>query len=148
MSHVRKQIRDAVAHALTGLPSTGSNVYKGRYNPLQNAKLPALLVYTSSEAAEINVMGLSSRGSDRVLTITVEAYAKTKGTVDDDLDAIAVSVEETLASNSGLNAIVKDVIYVGAELDGSADPEQTVATMRINFAARYRVAEDDVETAI
>jgi hypothetical protein len=147
MSHVRKQIRDAYATALTGLTTTGANVFKGRYYQLQNAKLPALLIYTSSEAAEINVMG-SSRGSDRLISVTVEGYAKSSGVVEDTLDQIAVEVEEAIAADVTFSGIAKDTTYTGFELDASADPEQTVAAMRITFVTRYRVAEDDVETAI
>ena len=147
MSHVRKQLRDAYATALTGLTTTGSNVFKGRYYSLQSAKLPALCVYTGSEAAEINVMG-SSRGSDRLVSVTIEGYVKSSNVVEDTLDQIAVEVEEAIAADVTLGGIAKDTTYAGFELDANADPEQTVAVMRINFVTRYRVAEDDVETAI
>ena len=147
MSHVRKQIRDAAATALTGLATTGSNVFKGRYFSIQTPKLPALLVYTTSEDAELGVMG-SSRGSDRVLALVVEAYAISKTVVEDTLDQIAVEVEEALASDITLGGLTRDLRYTGFELDANADPEQTVATIRLSFALKYRVAEGDVETAI
>jgi hypothetical protein len=39
-------------------------------------------------------------------------------------------------------------MYTGFDLDADADGEQTVAVLRLNFSVRYRVSENDVETAI
>jgi hypothetical protein len=147
MSHVRKQIRDAVATTLTGLTTTGTNVFKGRYFSMQTPKLPALLVYTTNEDAELSIMG-SSRGSDRVLSLVVEGYAISKTIVEDTLDQIAVEVEEAMASDYTLNGLTRDVRYTGFELDANADPEQTVAVIRLTFDIKYRVSAGDVEAAL
>ena len=147
MAHVRKQIRDAVATELTGLTTTGSRVFKGRFYPIQNDNLPALCIYTADEEAELGVIG-TSRGSDRILVVTVEAYAKSKTIVEDTLDTIAVEVEEAMSSDTTLGGLSKDIMYTGFDLDADADGEQTVAVLRLNFSVRYRVAENDVETAI
>ena len=39
MAHVRKSIRDDVVSTLTGLTTTGTNVYQTRFYPLAEAKL-------------------------------------------------------------------------------------------------------------
>ena len=88
MSHIRTQIRNKVATALDRLTTTQRNVFKGRFYGLQSAKLPALLVYTSSESAEVTTMG-TGRNSDRILTLVVEGYAKSNAVVEDTLDKIA-----------------------------------------------------------
>ena len=147
MSHVRTQIRDAVANVLNRLPETGFNVFKGRYFSIQAPKLPALLVYTTNEDAELSIMG-SSRGSDRVLTLVIEAYAKSSGVVEDALDKIAVEVEEAMAADYTLGGLTRDVRYTGYELDANADPEQTVAVIRLTYDIKYRVSAGDVETAL
>ena len=36
MAHVRQQIRDAIVTALTGLTTTGTNVFRSRIYPLEN----------------------------------------------------------------------------------------------------------------
>lgn len=146
MSHIRTQIRNKVATALDRLTTTQRNVFKGRFYGLQSAKLPALLVYTSSESAEITTMG-TGRNSDRILTLVVEGYAKSNAVVEDTLDKIAVEVEEALA-NETLDGLIRDIEYNGFELDANADPEQTVAVIRLTFSIEYSVAEDDVETAL
>ena len=147
MAHVRKQIRDAVATTVTGLTTTSTRVYKGRFYPISGDKLPALCVYTLGETSLTNVMG-SSRGTDRELELVVEAYARSKTTVEDTLDQIAVEVEEAMAADTFIGGLAKDVVYSSMEVDADADPEQTVAVARFNYTVTYRVAEDDVETAI
>ena len=146
MSHVRKQIRDALATTLTGLTTTGSNVFKGRFYSLQEAKLPALLIYTSNEVAEVQAMG-TPKNSDRILAVTVEGYARSKSTVEDTLDQISVEVEEAFASQT-LGGLIRDIEYNGFELDANADPDQTVAVIRMTFSIEYTVVEDDVENAV
>ena len=47
MAHARKQIRDAAAAAVTGLATTGGNVFVGRATRVPASELPALLVYTA-----------------------------------------------------------------------------------------------------
>ena len=146
MSHIRKQIRDKVARKLDFLNTTKRNIYKGRFYGIQAAKLPALLIYTSSESAEVTTMG-TGRNSDRILTLVVEGYAKSNAVIEDTLDQIAVEVEEALA-NTTLDGLIRDIEYNGYELDANADPEQTVAVIRLTFSIEYSVAEDDVETAL
>jgi len=51
-NHIRQQIREKFGTLLTGLTTTGSNVYQSRVYPLENANLPALIIYTKSEESE------------------------------------------------------------------------------------------------
>ncbi len=55
--HVRQQIRERIATTITGLSTTGSNVFQSRVYPLDVDSLPALLVYTISESSDVDVMG-------------------------------------------------------------------------------------------
>ena len=56
MAHVRKQIRDAVITALTGLSTTGSNVFRSRIYPLESNKIPGLCVFSKSEATTFDTL--------------------------------------------------------------------------------------------
>ena len=49
MTHVRTQLRDAVASVVTGLASTGSRVYRSQTLPVTAKQLPALLVYARQD---------------------------------------------------------------------------------------------------
>jgi len=54
MAHVRQSIRDNAVTAVTGLSTTGSNVFHSRVYPLGTNKLPALCVYSNAETFEYN----------------------------------------------------------------------------------------------
>ena len=87
MAHKRKQIRDRLKVILTGLPSTGANVFVSHKYPLNAAKLPGLLIYTDEEASEPGAMG---RSLDRIVAAKIQGYVKpSAGAIDDDLDDIA-----------------------------------------------------------
>lgn len=146
MAHVRKQIRDAVKTALTGLTTTGSNVFQSRVFPFESGKLPALLIYTKSETTEFDTITLP-RGTMRILEINVEAYCQGTANYDNTLDTIAVEVEEAIAADVTLGGLTKDLQTVGFEADFSGDGEQTVAIGRFTISATYRTLENDVETA-
>ena len=75
-NHLRHQIRERTATTLTGLSSTGSNVFQSRFYPMESAGLPGLCIYTKDETAEISVMG-ATRTVQRELNLMVEGYAKT-----------------------------------------------------------------------
>ena len=95
-NHIRQQIRERVATTLTGLTTTSSNVFQSRVYPLENANLPAIIIYTKSEDSEPVVIG-TNRLMNRELTLAVEAYVKSVSNSD---DTIAVSYTHlTLPTN-------------------------------------------------
>ena len=69
-NHVRQQIRERLGTVLTGLTTTGSNVFESRVYPLETASLPSLLIYTKSETSEPIVIG-SNRLLERTLSVAV-----------------------------------------------------------------------------
>ncbi len=146
MAHVRKQIRDAIKTALTGLATTGANCYQSRVFPFESTKLPALLIYTKSETTDFDTISLP-RDVMRVLEINVEAYVQGTANYDNTLDQIAVEVEEAIAADVTLGGLTKDLQTVAFEADFSGDGEQTVAIGRFTISATYRTLENDVETA-
>jgi len=147
MAHVRKQIRDAVITAVTGLTTTGSNVFRSRIYPLEQTKLPGLCVFTRSETVEFDTLTIS-RSVSRVLDVIVEGYVSATSNYDDTLDQIAVEVEEALAADVTLGGLAKDTQVTAFEADFSGDGEQPVAVGRFTVTVQYRTAENDVETAV
>ncbi len=95
MAHLRKQIRDNVVTALTGLSTTGSRVYAGRVYPIAAANLPSLCVYAKSEEVETTTI-TRPRTQLRTLTLSVERFAVATSGLDNTLDAISLEVEEAL----------------------------------------------------
>lgn len=147
MAHVRKQIRDAIVTATTGLSITGSNVFRSRIYPIEQTKLPGLCIFTKSEAVEFDTLTMS-RSVNRVLDVTIEAYVSATINYDNTLDQIAVEVEEALAADPTLGSLAKDTQVTAFEADFSGDGEQPVAIGRFTVTVQYRTSETDVETAV
>ena len=85
MAHLRKQIRDNVVTALTGLSTTGSRVYTSRVYPMAAANLPGLCVYAKSEEVETTTV-TRPRTQVRTLTLSVEGFAVATSGLDNTLD--------------------------------------------------------------
>lgn len=146
MSHVRTQIRDRIATLVTGLPSTGSSVYKMRKYALDDSKLPAICVYTTDESSGLITVG--TRTLRRVINAIVEIYAKGSSvTISDTIDGICVSAEEAIAADFGLNGLAKSCILTSTETDVNVEGENGIGTARLVYAIEYVTSIGDVETA-
>lgn len=99
-THVRRQIREAVATAVTGLATTGSRVFQSRSRP--QSALPYLLVTVDSSELEQGMQNLQERRFE----VVVRGRAKAGATLDDTLDQIALEVETALTSAGTLSGLV------------------------------------------
>ena len=106
-NHIRQQIREKFGTTLNGLTTTGSNVFESRVYPLENASLPALIIYTKSETSEPIVIG-TQRLMSRELSVVVEGYAKATSNFDDTIDTISKEVEAAIAADRTLDGLAKD----------------------------------------
>lgn len=146
MAHVRKQIRDEVVSTLTGLATTGSNVFRSRVYPLGDSKLPGLAIYTDTE--EIAPQTISPpRTQLRTLTITVDCYVKGVSNFDNDLDTISEEIEEALAADLTRGGLAKDTRITSFQADFSGEGDQPVATAKISIEVDYVTLENAVDTA-
>lgn len=147
MTHVRTQIRDNVATQVTGLATTGSNVFKTRLYPITATKLPAILVYANSETNQAVAMK-HPRLSDRELSLSIEGVAKATTSIEDTLDQIALEVEEAIYGDLTLGGIAKNVVLSSTDIEISADGDQPVGGIRLVYLVKYLVREDDPEVAV
>ena len=132
MPHVRRQIREAAAAALTGLATTGSRVSQSRMAPRRAGDLPCLLVETADERIE---QGAQSRIT-RELTVIVRGFAKANTALDDTLDQIAGEVETALASAGSLGGLVPGGITpMQVSIDFDDTLEQPAGVIVMEFRA-------------
>lgn len=129
-NHVRQQLREAVATAVTGLSTTGSRVYQSRVYPLDTSSLPCLLVTSDGDKAEAITVH-SPYQQERATTIRIEGVAKAVSNIDDTLDTISKEVETAIAGSS--TAIVKGLIYQGAQIDYDGSGEQPIGKVTMIF---------------
>lgn len=142
MTHARQQIRDAVVTAITGLTTTGSNVFAGRVYPLTNGELPGACVYTLNESSEL----VTKTTLLRQVQVNVEAYVKADENFEDTVDQIAAEVEAAIESNTALQALVKDIHPTEFEKDILREGEKPVGIGVMTFMTTYTTNPTDPET--
>lgn len=145
MKHARTQIRNAVTTLLKGNTTAGNNVYEARVYPLNDPKLPALLIYTKQETVGEQSMS-RPRTQQRELFVTVEAYVKARGNVDEDTDNLAMEIEQMIAADPTLGGLVKDTALDTTETQFSDDGEKPVAVAILTFSVLYTVKEHEPQT--
>ena len=154
MAHVRQQIRGSVGGTVTGLTTTGSNVFVSRKRPLGKGQLPCWLVYMAPDAeggeeSEIITMG-NSRTLDRIARVVLEGVAEEAGNaddLDDTLDTMAAEAEAVLGGND-LGGLVKDVELQRSEVAFDGDGDKARGVVRLIWAYRYATRENNAEVAV
>jgi len=150
MSHVRQQIRDYFESELTGLSTTGSNVYASRVYPIASPQLPALLIYTQNEVIDDSSFGTVSanRAQNRTLTVIVEGYVRATTGFDDTLDNICKEIEIEVLDDPSLGGLVTNTELASADAGYSGEGDQPVGTIRLTFEVQYRTLTGQPENAI
>jgi hypothetical protein len=146
-NHLRRQIRERIAADVTGLVTTGSNVFQARVYPLEDAALPCLLVYSTSEESEILNQG-TPRLQARTLNITIQGVAAESSDIDDKLDLIAKEIETALSADRDINSLAQDSFLTSTEIEINADGAKTVGTLRLNYQIDYRVYDNAPDVAL
>jgi hypothetical protein len=147
MAHLRQQIRDAIETTLTGLTTTGSNVFIQRTEPLETSKLPALVISTPTDERT----GFAGMGPPRTfireLTVQIEAYAHQSNVVDL-LDTIAAEVETAICADPTLGGLCKDLFITSSEMSLSGESAQPSGINTMQFTVIYHHRENTPETAL
>jgi hypothetical protein len=146
-NHIRQQIREYFGTTLTGLTTTGSNVYESRVYPIENSKLPALIIYTKSETSEPIVIG-TDRVMSRELSVVVEGYAKATSDFDDTIDTISKEVEQAIAADRTLDGKAKDTYLESTEIEFNGEGEKPLGYVSLTFLTNYYVKEKNPDVAV
>ena len=146
MAHVRQQIRDRIVSVLKSSASlVKRRVFSSRVYALTEKVLPAITVYTGSEASALQTIGLKT--SARVVSVEVDIYVRATNNFDNDVDAIAVQIEEAIANDFTVNGLAKSAVLASSEINFSGEAEQPIGSAKLTFDVRYDTAINDVETA-
>lgn len=150
MTHARTQIRNAVTTAVTGLTTTGSNVYESHVYPIGEDQLPGLTVYTAQETSELMSfsMGSSTTTLKRTVQLVVTAYVKAKDNSDEIADKIMTEVEAAIQGNAALQSLVKFIHPTDLQVDFSGEGDVPVAIAAQTFLVEYHTRMDDAETVV
>ncbi len=134
--HLRQTIRQAIVTRLTGLTTTGSNVFTSRVYALPQVALPALCIYTKDESSEYISM-TSPRTIERNLNLTVEIYVAANQNTDNTIDKICDEIESEIYNDVTIAGNAKDVIVSSVDVDFDGDGEVPVARATMNLTIIY-----------
>ena len=146
-NHLRRQIRERAATTLTGLTTTGSNVFQSRVYPMESAGLPGLCIYTTEETVEMQSMG-ATRHVSRDLTLIVEGYATASANVDDTLDQIGKEIEVAMSGDITLNDLAQDSYLSSVEITLSGDGSTGIGKITHSYTVVYQNAENAPDAAL
>lgn len=136
MAHIRQQIRDRIIADVTGLATTGANVYDSKlYNILQG-ELPALAVYTQNETSEISTIAPNVT-LDRELEVIIECYAEANENIENTLDTIASEVENSLGTDLSLNNLAITQFLSSTDIDFTSEGEKPLGICKLTYNVRY-----------
>ena len=147
MAHVRADIRAALVSALTGLTTTGQNVYQARPHsiPSDDGRLPCLQIVTGDEDSEVDARGALLR------TVSGRVIARMVGTdtdIQNTMDQVASEVETALAADVTLGGLAMDMYLASSVPVYDDDGDQVTGVMSMDFTIRYRTSRADPETAL
>jgi hypothetical protein len=146
MAHLRQSIRERIATDVTSLTTTGANVFQSRIFPVEESKLPCLLVYTTSEDSEVTEMA-SPRPMTRTLNVVVQGVVSA-AQPDDTLDLISKEVEVALAGDVSINSLANNSFLSSTEIEFNADGAKPIGTVMLNYSVEYRNLDNNPESAI
>jgi len=146
MAHNRKDIRDNIKTTITGLTTTGNNVFQSRVYPMQSSKLPGILIYNKSESIEYQTVN-KPRTQMRTCEFDIEVLVKGIANYDDTLDQICLEIEEALYTDLTRGGNAKDTSITGfnADFDGSGDQPVAVCTLTVEVMYQVRENNPDIE---
>jgi hypothetical protein len=145
--HIRKQVRDTAKTALTGLATTGSNVFSGRISPLRDSEMPGLLVYLNFEDGQVDAGGTMRRDGQ----LRIEGVARGGDELIDVLDQIAAEVETAIFGDTALAALLMappaDPPSTRISIDDPAEgAARRTGSIVVAFPIRYRTPMSDPTT--
>ena len=143
MAHKRQAIRERVASTLTGLTTTGSNVFQSRVYPIENTKLPCLLIYTREETSEPLTTN-PPRSIEKILSLVVEGYVKANTNFDDTIDTICEEVEEALFTDRLINDLALDSFLVNTDISYNGEGDNPLGIVVMTFQITYHHTEGSI----
>ena len=143
MAHKRQSIRERVASTLTGLTTTGANVFQSRVYPIENTKLPCLLIYTREETSEPLTTN-PPRAIEKVLSLVVEGYVKANTNFDDTIDTICEEVEEALFTDRLINDLALDSFLVNTDISYNGEGDNPLGIVVMTFQITYHHTEGSI----
>ena len=148
MTHVRQQIREAAATALSGATVAGTKVYSSLTYPSDVDTLPIVHVKCDEEESELAAVGgsrLMARTANLVITGAQKSTDET--TLDNALDSIAAEIEAVIGYDD-LGGVAKQNILTATLVQRSSEGNQAIGEISLTFQVVYHTDATDAEVAL
>lgn len=171
MSHVRQQIRDYAAILLVNfiydrfgivildrfngqiltrqtnaLLPTGT-LYKFRKYALDDAQLPALVVYTTNDTTNLATIG--SRTLAHNLELRVDVINKGSSlNIFENIEGFCAELNGAIEADYSFNGLVKSCVLTQSDFNVDTTGEKAIGTGKMIFDVRYMTAIDNCQVSI
>lgn len=142
--HVRTQIRDFVKTTLTGMTTTGSNVFKTRFYPLEQADLPGLIIFSGPEGSSKTTL----TSVERTYTVIVEVYASANIDVDDTLDTACKEIEAALFSDTTFGGLCKFAELTSTDFEQADEFKKPTMRVTLTIDVGYKTTQTAPDVAL
>lgn len=151
MAHPRTEIRQAVIALLVNAnTAAGMRVEDSRVDPIGNAKIPLISVYTLREPVDTEVSLQSSpRQLERTLNVEIAGFVAHSDAVPvaTAMDNLAAQIEAAMDADPYIGDKVSDAILEDTEMDirvenGRSDP--LIGIVTLTYSVTYRTQPGEV----
>ena len=147
-NHLRRQIRERIATDVTGMTTTSTRVFQSRVYPIEESKLPCLLVFDSEEEIEVQAMG-GTRSILARLMVNIEGFAQggSGQAVQNTLAQIQKEVQIAMQGDITINSLARDSYIVSADASLSAEAKKPSGSLRMGYLVEYQYLENAPDVA-
>lgn len=152
--HVGQQILDAIETQLTGLVTTGNNVYRSRPFPLHPSKTPALQIYPGAmDPDRESDAGLKDGGIGEfwMLSVLVDVVVTGPDSIAEEKQSwkIQKEVEAILYADKSLGGLAKDLQLTGVSApEPNGQGSQVVLSKTMDWTILFRIKQGVPDVAI
>lgn len=171
MAHVRQQIRDYVADLLVNfiydrfgiviqdrfsnnltargsgdLLSTGT-LYKFRKYALDDARLPALIVYTTNDASRLATIGQRTMTHDLELRVDIINKGSSVS-IFENIEQFSAELIYAVESDFDLGGLVKSCVLASSDFDVETGGEKAIGSGKMIFNVQYTTAINNSQVSI
>ena len=141
MTHRAEQIVATIVTTLTGLTTTGANVFRGREYNIPDTNLPALKIYMGTDT---KLEEYSQGQMDWELSIRIVGVVKSTGQIDTTLNLIRNEITVALQADhtQGLGFLLDSIEGDAAEPIFSVGDQQ-IAEQELEWQFMYRRSRND-----
>ncbi len=126
--HIRQQLRNKIKVLLE--MALLNAVHVNRTKLFSPSELPGIIVTTSNES----VQHLTLNSSSREIELTITIHEKAFSTVDDQLDALCVKIENAISNDSTIKA--QDIELNATNID-IEDGDQPIGVATMIYTAKF-----------